>query len=69
MCDESWEDDNKFVKHYVDEKNFNDFAERGDYTFISGTEPPFISLPVPTIVSTEPTGMILSLAFGSSILR
>lgn len=36
LCDESWEDDNKFVKHYVDEKNFNDFAERGDYTFISG---------------------------------
>lgn len=34
MCDPSFEV--KVVKNYVDQKNKNDFAERGDYTFISG---------------------------------
>ena len=34
MCDQSWK--YKVVKNYVDQRNYNDFAERGDYTFISG---------------------------------
>ena len=34
MCDQSWK--YKVVKNYVDSRNYNDFAERGDYTFISG---------------------------------
>ena len=34
MCKDGWEE--KVVKHYVDQKNLSDFAERGDYTFISG---------------------------------
>ena len=34
MCDKSWEV--KQVKNYVDQKNLSNFAERGDYTFISG---------------------------------
>ena len=34
MCDQSWEV--KIVKHYIDNKNLSNFAERGDYTFISG---------------------------------
>ena len=39
MCDSTWE--YKIVKNYVDERNHNNLAERGDYTFISGT-PVFI---------------------------
>ena len=35
VCDYNWEED-KYVKHYVDERHKNEFAERGDYTFISG---------------------------------
>lgn len=34
MCDQSWPI--KVVKNYVDERNINELAERGDYTFISG---------------------------------
>ena len=34
MCDQSWKI--KVVKNYVDERNKNNLAERGDYTFISG---------------------------------
>ena len=34
MCDQSWEI--KQVKNYVDQKHLSEFAERGDYTFISG---------------------------------
>lgn len=34
MCDQSWEI--KQVKNFVDQKHLSDFAERGDYTFISG---------------------------------
>ena len=34
MTDPTWEE--KVVKHYVDAKNLNEFAERGDYTNISG---------------------------------
>lgn len=34
MCDQSWTI--KQVKNYVDNKNLSNFAERGDYTFISG---------------------------------
>lgn len=34
MCDQSWEI--KIVKHFIDQKNLSDFAERTDYTFISG---------------------------------
>lgn len=34
MCDQTWK--YRIVKHYFDERNKNDFAERGDYTFISG---------------------------------
>ena len=34
MCDQSWPI--KIVKNYVDQKNINELAERGDYTFISG---------------------------------
>lgn len=35
MADQSWPI--RIVRHYVDEKNLSMFAERGDYTFISGT--------------------------------
>lgn len=34
MCDKSWPI--KVVKNYVDQKNINEPAERGDWTFISG---------------------------------
>ena len=34
MCDQRW--NYRVVKNYVDEKNINKPAERGDYTFISG---------------------------------
>ena len=34
MCKDDWEI--KQVKNYVDNKNLSKFAERGDYTFISG---------------------------------
>lgn len=34
LCDQTWKD--KVVKNYVDHRNQNDLAERGDYTFISG---------------------------------
>lgn len=34
MCDSAWEI--KIVKNYVDQRNLSNFAERGDYTFISG---------------------------------
>ncbi len=34
MCDDSWA--KKIVKHFIDQKNLSNFAERGDYTFISG---------------------------------
>ena len=34
MCDKRW--DIKVVKNFVDERHKSDFAERGDYTFISG---------------------------------
>ena len=34
MCDKTWEV--KQVRNYVDQKNLSNFAERGDYTFISG---------------------------------
>ena len=34
MCDQSWSE--LVVKHYIDQKNLSEFAERGDYTFISG---------------------------------
>ena len=34
MCNKRW--NVKCVKHFIDERNKNDFAERGDYTFISG---------------------------------
>ena len=34
MCDQTWE--LRQVKNYVDQKNLSNFAERGDYTFISG---------------------------------
>ena len=34
MCDQSWP--LKIVRHYIDKKNLSMFAERGDYTFISG---------------------------------
>jgi DNA polymerase elongation subunit (family B) len=39
MCDKNW--NVKVVKNFVDERNKNEFAERGDYTFISGN-PVFI---------------------------
>ena len=39
MCDKRW--DVKVVKNFVDERHKSDFAERGDYTFISGN-PVFI---------------------------
>ncbi len=32
-CDPRWE--KKFLKHYIDQKNINDFAERGDFTRIA----------------------------------
>ena len=35
MSDPRWKI--KYVKHYIDHRNINDPAERGDYTFISGT--------------------------------
>ena len=35
MCDQNWPI--RIVKHFIDQKNLSDFAERGDYTFISGT--------------------------------
>lgn len=35
MTDESWKED-RYVKHFVDQRHLNEFAERGDYTFISG---------------------------------
>lgn len=35
MCDPSWK--LKIVKHMIDQRNINDPAERGDFTFISGT--------------------------------
>ena len=34
LCDQRWPI--KVVKNYVDHKNINELAERGDYTFISG---------------------------------
>lgn len=34
MCDQTWPV--KIVKNYVDQRNLNELAERGDYTFISG---------------------------------
>lgn len=34
LCDQRWPI--KVVKNYVDVRNLNDLAERGDYTFISG---------------------------------
>lgn len=34
LCDQSWKV--KVIKNYVDVKNKNELAERGDYTFISG---------------------------------
>lgn len=34
MCDQSWKI--RQVKNYVDNRNFSELAERGDYTFISG---------------------------------
>lgn len=34
MCKSDWH--LKIVKHFIDEKNLSNFAERGDYTFISG---------------------------------
>ena len=34
MCNKEW--DVKVVKNFVDERNKSNFAERGDYTFISG---------------------------------
>ena len=36
MCDQSWPDAHKMVRHFVDKRNENDLAERGDFTFISG---------------------------------
>lgn len=33
MSDPTWEV--KFVRHYVDQKNINDYAERGDFTMIA----------------------------------
>lgn len=39
MCNKNWKI--KLVKNFVDEKKKNEFAERGDYTFISGN-PVFI---------------------------
>ena len=39
MCNKTWR--MKVVKNFVDERNKNDFAERGDFTFISGN-PVFI---------------------------
>lgn len=33
ICDPNWE--TQFVDHYVDTRNINDYAERGDYTKIS----------------------------------
>lgn len=35
VCDYNWPED-KYIKHYVDMNHKNEFAERGDYTFISG---------------------------------
>jgi DNA polymerase elongation subunit (family B) len=34
LCDPRWQ--YKVVKNYIDQKNINNLAERGDYTFISG---------------------------------
>lgn len=34
ICDQSWK--HKIVKNFVDTRNLNELAERGDYTFISG---------------------------------
>lgn len=34
LCDNNYEERN--IKNYVDERNINEIAERGDYTFISG---------------------------------
>lgn len=34
LCDQTWKI--KVVKNYVDQRNLNELAERGDYTFISG---------------------------------
>lgn len=34
MCDPTWK--YKIVKNYIDQRNINEHAERGDYTFISG---------------------------------
>lgn len=39
MCNKTWKE--KVVKNFVDERHKSDFAERGDYTFISGN-PVFI---------------------------
>lgn len=39
MCNKTWSE--KIVKNFVDEKHKNEYAERGDYTFISGN-PVFI---------------------------
>lgn len=35
MCDQTWPI--KTIKNFVDERHINEFAERTDYTFISGT--------------------------------
>lgn len=34
MCDSKWE--RGYVRHYIDKNNLNEFAERGDYTIITG---------------------------------
>lgn len=34
LCDQTWKI--KVVKNYIDQRNLNELAERGDYTFISG---------------------------------
>ena len=39
MCNKTWKE--KVVKNFIDERHKSDFAERGDYTFISGN-PVFI---------------------------
>lgn len=35
VCDQTWPV--KVVKHAIDERHLNDLAERGDFTFVSGT--------------------------------
>lgn len=34
MCDPRWSE--KYIKHYVDQRNINELPERGDYTYIAG---------------------------------